>query len=123
MIDKDVLTLVRYRLNQAQAAIEDAGLLLESKRPPFGIVNRAYYAMFYAVLALLQINNLVSKKHGGVLTLFDTEFVMKGIFPKEMSRDIHNAFDLRQASDYQIIESVTENEERPDQFVRLRRMV
>ena len=112
MIDDDILILVRYRLDQARSAAEDAGLLLESKRPPFGIVNRAYYAMFYSVLALLQLNNLVPKKHAGALTLFDAEFVKQGIFPKELSRDIHHAFDLRQASDYQVVDSVTESEAR-----------
>ena len=35
-----------------------------------------------------------------MISLFDKEFVMKGTFPKELSRWLHAAFDLRQRSDY-----------------------
>ena len=64
------------------------------------MVNRAYYAIFYAALALMQRIGKVPSKHTGVLSLFDTEFALKGIFPKELSRDFHKAFELRQVSDY-----------------------
>ena len=40
------------------------------------------------------------------MSFFDTEFVMKDIFPKSMSKNLHDAFDLRQTSDYDPIESV-----------------
>lgn len=46
--------LVRYRLDQAQTALDDARFLLEGGRSAMSIVNRSYYAMFYASLALLQ---------------------------------------------------------------------
>ena len=45
---------MRYRLEQADAALGDAKFLLEGNRSPQSIVNRAYYAMLYAALALLQ---------------------------------------------------------------------
>lgn len=50
----DVQALIKYRLEQAQTAIDDAKFLLEGQRSPQSIANRAYYAMFYAALALLQ---------------------------------------------------------------------
>jgi uncharacterized protein len=56
--------------------------------------------MFYAGLALLQKASKTPSKHTDVIDLFDTEFVLKGIFPKELSRDLHKAFELRQVSDY-----------------------
>ena len=46
-------------------------------------------------------------KHIGVISLFDTEFVLKGIFPKELSRNFHRAFELRQVSDYRVMERLT----------------
>lgn len=46
-------------------------------------------------------------KHTGVISLFDTEFVIKGIFPKELSKNFHKAFELRQRSDYKVIKPVT----------------
>jgi len=54
------------------------------------VINRAYYAMFYAVLALLQSIGKVAGKHTGAIGLFDTEFVLKGALSREMSRDLHN---------------------------------
>ena len=63
--------------------------------------------MFYAGLALMQNIGKVPSKHVGVISLFDTEFVGKGIFPKELSKDFHKAFEMRQIADYKIIEPVS----------------
>lgn len=91
--------LIKYRLEQAEETLKDANLLLKAGSPR-GIVNRAYYAMFYAVLALLTKKGEASSKHSGVIALFDTHFVKSGIFPKAMSKVLHKAFDFRQTSDY-----------------------
>lgn len=99
MKDEEVSSLVRYRMEQARTAIDDAQFLLDGNRSPQGIVNRAYYAMFYAALALLQKIGKVPSKHVGVVSLFDTEFVAKGVFPRDLSRNFHRAFELRQVSD------------------------
>jgi len=64
--NEEVTPLVRYRLEQADAALGDAKFLLEGNRSPQSIVNRAYYAMFYAALALLQKIGKVPSKHAGV---------------------------------------------------------
>lgn len=65
------------------------------------MVNRAYYSIFYTALALLITVEVEPSKHSGVLSKFDELFVKRGEFPKEMSRIIHRAFDMRQAGDYQ----------------------
>jgi len=105
MREEEVDALVRYRLEQAHAALADAQFLIEGHRTPQSIVNRAYYAMFYAALALLQKIGKVPTKHVGAIALFDTEFVKHGIFGHELSRDFHKAFELRQMSDYRVLES------------------
>ncbi len=92
--------LIKYRLEQAQTALDDARYLLEGQRSPQGIINRSYYGMFYAAIALLQKIGKIPSKHAGVISIFDTEFVKKGIFPKQLSKDFHRAFELRQISDY-----------------------
>jgi len=107
MKPEHVVELVKLRLEHARIASEDAQFLLNGKRSPQSIINRACYAMFYAVLALLQTTSKVPAKHTGVLSLFDTEFVMKGIFPKALSKDFHQAFELRQVSDYQPVKPLT----------------
>ena len=91
--------LVRYRLDQAVETLREANLLLEQSAWR-GAQNRAYYAMFYAVLALLATRQLGSSKHSGVLALFDREFVKPGLFPASMSRSLRLAFNRRQSSDY-----------------------
>ncbi len=86
--------------------MEDAKFLLDGQRSAQSIVNRSYYAMFYAALALLQHIDKVPSKHTGVMSLFDTEFVLPGVFPKELSRDFHRAFELRQTFDYKVTATI-----------------
>ncbi len=101
-----VTELAKHRIDQAQEALKDARFLLEGNRTTQSVINRLYYAMFYAVLALLQTVGKSPSKHRGVMSFFDTEFVIKGTFPKTMSKDFHDAFDLRQTSDYEPIQPV-----------------
>ena len=63
--------------------------------------------MFYAALALLQRIGKIPSKHTGVISLFDREFVLKGIFSKDLSKDFHKAFELRQVSDYKTYEPIS----------------
>ena len=120
---EEIAALVQYRLEQAEAALDDAKYLLDGNRSPQSVINRAYYAMFYAALALLQKAGKIPTKHAGAIGLFDTEFVLKGVFPRELSRDFHKAFELRQVSDYRVLQSPSrekaeETWERPTRFVR-----
>ena len=99
MMTDNIQALVTYRLEQANESLEAARILLDKNliRPS---VNRAYYAMFYAVLALLAQGKKETSKHSGAIALFDKDFVKQGIFEKDYSRWLHDAFDLRQRSDY-----------------------
>jgi uncharacterized protein (UPF0332 family) len=73
-------------------------------------MNRLYYAMFYTVLALLQNKELGTSKHSGAISLFDREYVKPGIFPREMSKALHRAFELRQIGDYMEETEVTSHD-------------
>lgn len=108
----DVLVLVKYRLEQATEALADAEFLLAGHRGPRSIVNRAYYAMFYAVLALLQSVGEVPSRHSSAIGIFDREFVLKGGLTKEHSAWLHRAFELRQTTDYRVQEVPTPAEAR-----------
>ena len=88
-------------------ALQEAAILRKNISSTLGSVNRAYYAMFYAVLALLQQKGKVPRKHAGAIALFDAEFVRKGILPKKLSAHLHQAFASRQESDYHAIEPVS----------------
>lgn len=107
MNPQDTKALVTYRMEEARVALADAEFLSVSGRSSMSIVNRAYYAMFYAVLALAQLRGELPSKHSGVIAMFDREFVRTGIFPREMSKNLHAAFEKRQSSDYQVMECVS----------------
>ena len=92
--------LIEYRLTQAKDSIREADVLLQSTMSLRSVMNRLYYAMFYAVLALLQEKEMGTSKHSGAIALFDREYVKTGSFPKEMSKALHRAFTLRQKGDY-----------------------
>ncbi len=90
---------VRERMKQAHETLEEAETLFKQDYWR-GTINRAYYAMFYAVLALAADKGVVVSKHAHAIAFLDKEFVRKGIFPKEISRALHVSFDERQTNDY-----------------------
>ena len=100
MTDKQAL--LNYRLKQAEETIEDAKKMLQQRTSPRSIINRAYYSMFYAVLALFLKSdiNLKTSKHAGVISIFDREFVHSGKIDKHYSKILHKTFGMRQESDY-----------------------
>jgi uncharacterized protein (UPF0332 family) len=79
MMTENIQALVAYRLEQADESIEAARTLLEKMliRPS---MNRAYYAMFYAVPALLAQGKKETSKHSGVIALFNLHVVPKAGF-------------------------------------------
>lgn len=105
---EQVKLLIAYRLEQAQAALEDAKCLIEASRTPASIINRSYYAMFYASLATLQTIGKTPNKHAGVLSLIDQEFVLTKKISRESGRNLHRVFDLRQLSDYRVDPAIDE---------------
>ena len=101
--------LVAYRIQQAMETLKEADSLYQSALWR-GVINRSYYAMFYAVLALAVLHQQATSKHSGVITFFDREFVKTGIFEENLSRSLHQAFESRQQSDYGKIFEVSETE-------------
>ncbi len=96
-------TLIKYRLEQAEEALAAAQILYDSGQSYRGAVNRAYYAMFYAVLALLAKEGKGTSKHSGAIAMFDEIFVKTKVFPKTMSKQFHDAFEQRQTGDYKTL--------------------
>jgi len=73
-------------------------------------VSKAYYAMFYAVLALLVTEPFQGSKHSGVIGYFNKRFIREGVFPPEAGKYLNLAFEARQESDYkEFSELTTEN--------------
>ena len=96
---QETVDLARYRLEKARNTLSDAkkyflGVTMDST------VNRIYYAMFYAVNALLITKGLSSSKHAGVRALFNREFVNKGLVEVLWGKFYSDMFDNRQEGDY-----------------------
>ena len=92
--------LALYRLQQAGESLDEAKYLFYGHKSPRSVINRAYYAMFYSVLALLVFEPYSSSKHSGVLSYFNQRFIKNGLLPKDLGRAVNKAFDLRQRGDY-----------------------
>ncbi len=91
--------LAWLRMEQADQSLRAAQVLLDNEMARDS-VNRSYYAMFYAVLALLVTRSLGTSKHQSAIKLFDREFVLTGLFTREHSRNLHRVFELRLRHDY-----------------------
>ena len=100
MTDRE--TLFIYRMNEAEETLTDARKMLKGGISARSVVNRAYYAMFYGVIALLIHENIEHKtsKHSGIISIFDKSLVHTGRMGREYSRILHRIFDARQESDY-----------------------
>lgn len=98
-MNEEIKALVEYRLQEAKEAREEAEILLE-KGKTRGALNRVYYSMFYAVLALLASKQLSASKHSGVISIFHREFVKTGLISTDVAKFLDIAFDLRNKSDY-----------------------
>jgi uncharacterized protein (UPF0332 family) len=114
-VKKEMLELIQYRMKEAFETLEEAQILLKENKTR-GAMNRIYYGMFYATLALLATKELGSGKHSGVITLFHKEFVKTGIFPKEVAKHLDIAFDLRTKGDYR--DFVTLEKDRLEDLVK-----
>lgn len=102
---------VRELLDKADQSIGAAELLLKDGYSDFS-ASRTYYAMFYAVEALLLSRERSFSKHSAVISAFGKEFVKTGTFDSRFHRYILNAFDLRNAGDYGAIHAVSEGKAR-----------
>ena len=99
MTEEEKQALVKYRLERANESMKAAHLLLDNKLF-IPAMNRIYYSMFYAVQALLVLDEKAFSKHGQVKAYFNKEFIKSGIFPKEFGKLFNAVFEYRQKFDY-----------------------
>ena len=91
--------LAQYRLNNAADKLESAKLLLDAGKYKDSI-GRSYYAIFYAMRAVLALDGFDSKKHSGIIAEFRKRYIKPGVFETEMSDIISDLFEVRSSSDY-----------------------
>lgn len=100
MNNEDIENFSRYRLNKAKETLETAEMIFKDGKDFTSANNRAYYAIFYAIRAVLAIKEIDFKRHKDVLAYFNKEYVNKEIFPKMIGRKIAQARRIREDSDY-----------------------
>ena len=93
---------VKYRIESAKKTFEAAKVLAENKFWN-SAVNRLYYAVFYAVNALLVMNEIQTKSHSATKSQFSLNFVKTGKFDKKYGKLLSELFDWRQKGDYENI--------------------
>lgn len=102
--------------------LADAKLMLENGRLK-SAADRAYYTMFHAAQAAVsQEVARLPRSHKGLRTLFAQHFVGTNRVPRALSRDLTFAFELRQASSYEVSAEfgegvVKETVERAEDFI------
>ncbi|MCX6383490.1 MAG: HEPN domain-containing protein [Actinobacteria bacterium] len=93
------IDLAKYRLEKAKNTLSYAKSYIDDATLD-STVNRIYYAVFYAVNALLITQGLYSSKHSGVRAIFNREIVNKGLIEKQWGEFFADMFDRRQKGDY-----------------------
>lgn len=91
--------VAKHRLRVAKEDLQAANLLLEANSYR-GANNRAYYAIFHAVSAVLAMEGVAFKKHKDTLAYFNKNYVATEIFPRNLGRKIVKAEEIRHESDY-----------------------
>ena len=102
MTFEDRKEYAKYRIESARKTFEAAKVLAENEFWN-SVVNRLYYSIFYAVNALLVMNEIQTKSHSATKSQFSLHFVKTGKFDKKYGKLLSELFDWRQKGDYENI--------------------
>lgn len=92
--------LIAYRFGCAFEPLEDAKFLFDAGRYRVSL-NRSYYSIFHAMRAVNALDGFDSSKHSGVIAHFNRFHVKEGDFPREASKIIKSASEIREQADYE----------------------
>ena len=98
-MDKKAIELAKYRLERAKQDLIDTELLYKNKSL-LAANNRAYYAIFHAIQAVLATERIDFKRHKDVIAYFNHKYIKDEIFPRIIGKKIGQAFQIREDSDY-----------------------
>lgn len=99
LLNEDLINLSKARIAHAEDCLRESKILLDSNEYK-GATNRAYYAAFYSLRAVLILDEFDSKKHSGIIAKFRENYLKTELFNKEISDFISSLFRVRTASDY-----------------------
>lgn len=95
-----IIDLAKYRFNRAIEELDNAKAVYETGSFKLAL-NRSYYSIFHAMRAVNVLDEFDSSKHSGVIAHFNQYHVKNGDFPKEASKIIRAASEMREHADYE----------------------
>jgi uncharacterized protein (UPF0332 family) len=98
-MDDKAKDLSIYRMQNAADTLDTARLCLDNKRYKDSI-NRCYYAAFYAVKAVLALEEKDFKRHKDAVAYFNQNYVATDIFSRETGKRLGRLKRKREISDY-----------------------
>lgn len=111
-----VKALSKYRFERCSEELENSKILLDSGKFKLSL-NRSYYSIFHAMRAVNVLDDFDSSKHSGVIAHFNQFHVKEGHFPKEASKIIRTASEMREHADYEDF-FVASRQEAEEQFLK-----
>ena len=108
-MDGSMKDISKYRLDRAKEDLERARRKFEEGDYVLA-ANRSYYSIFHAMRAVNALDGFDSKKHSGVISHFNLEYIKNGDFPKEIARMIKEAMEIQQSSDYEDFYTASQKE-------------
>ncbi len=96
-------------IRKARQFLESAKLLRDV-RDYDSSASRLYYAMFYCAEALLFSKGLTFSSHHAVISALGQHFAKTNEIPVEMHRWLIDAFEKRQAGDYETVSGLEEED-------------
>ena len=98
-MDNKTIEFSKYRLERAKETLKTAKVIFDINDYR-SANNIAYYAIFYAIRAVLALERKDFKKHKDVIAYFNKFYINTGIFPKKLGHKISLAQSIREDSDY-----------------------
>ena len=98
-MNRKAMALSSYRMENAEETLATAGDCLEKKRYR-DCINRSYYAAFYAIKAVLALEEKDFKRHKDAVAYFNHHYVAEGVFSREVGKCLGRLKRKREASDY-----------------------
>lgn len=106
MTDRSVITALLMKSHQRL----DAARILCTEGHYEDSINRAYYAMYLAALALLYRKGVEVKTHAGLISAIGSEYVKTGELAPEHGRALNLIEELREEVDYTICREIMREE-------------
>ena len=106
MTDRSVIAALLMKSHQRL----DAARILCTEGHYEDSINRAYYAMYLAALALLYRKGVEVKTHAGLISAIGSEYVKTGELAPEHGRALNLIEELREEVDYTICREIMREE-------------